>query len=288
MSKFHFNDLLEQMMGGGVLPEDKVCYVSIDKIIPNPNQPRRVFDRTSIDELCLSIRQYGILQPLLVRRGEDCYELIAGERRLKAAGQAGLREVPVIIKQFDESDSAVVALIENVQRRDLTYWEEAKAFDTLVHVHGMTQEMIADRVGKTQSTVANKLRLLRLSETVKRQLVVNKLSERHARALLRLHDEAAQLSILEEVIAKNLNVQETEKLVEKAMLACQRKEMQKKKEAKIGFPKDLRLFFNTVNKAIESMKQAGVMARAEKTDCEDYIKYSIIIPKSHKNVSRET
>ena len=214
MSKFHFNDLLEQMMGGGVLPEDKVCYVSIDKIIPNPNQPRRVFDRTSIDELCLSIRQYGILQPLLVRRGEDCYELIAGERRLKAAGQAGLREVPVIIKQFDESDSAVVALIENVQRRDLTYWEE--------------------------------------------------------------------------VIAKNLNVQETEKLVERAMLACQRKEMQKKKEAKIGFPRDLRLFFNTVNKAIESMKQAGVMARAEKTDCEDYIKYSIIIPKSHKNVSRET
>ena len=287
MSIFHLNDLFDQITGQS---EDKVYYVPIEKIVPNPYQPRRVFDRTSIDELCLSIRQYGILQPLLVRKVDDVYELIAGERRLKAAGQAGLKEIPVILKQFDETDAAVVALIENLQRRDLSYWEEAKAFDTLIRVHGMTQEMIADRVGKNQSTVANKLRLLRLSETVKRQLVMNKLSERHARALLRLHDETIQLEILNEIVTKNLNVQETEKLVEKALLACQKKEMQKKKEAKLGISKDLRLFFNTINKAIESMKQAGVMARAEKTDHENYIKYSIIIPKSgkNKNVSRET
>ncbi len=287
MSIFHLNDLFDQITGQS---EDKVYYVPIEKIVPNPYQPRRVFDRTSIDELCLSIRQYGILQPLLVRKVDDVYELIAGERRLKAAGQAGLKEIPVILKQFDETDAAVVALIENLQRRDLSYWEEAKAFDTLIRVHGMTQEMIADRVGKNQSTIANKLRLLRLSETVKRQLVMNKLSERHARALLRLHDETIQLEILNEIVTKNLNVQETEKLVEKALLACQKKEMQKKKEAKLGISKDLRLFFNTINKAIESMKQAGVMARAEKTDHENYIKYSIIIPKSgkNKNVSRET
>ncbi|MDY4976542.1 MAG: nucleoid occlusion protein [Clostridia bacterium] len=287
MSIFHLNELFDQLTGPS---EDKVYYVPIEKIVPNPYQPRRVFDRTSIDELCLSVRQYGILQPLLVRKMEDCYELIAGERRLKAAGQAGLKEIPVIIKQFDETDAAVVALIENVQRRDLSYWEEAKAFDTLIRVHGMTQEMIADRVGKNQSTIANKLRLLRLSESVKRQLVINKLSERHARALLRLHDEEVQLEILNEVISKSLNVQETEKLVEKALLSCQKKEMKQKKEAKLGITKDLRLFFNTVNKAIDSMKQAGVMARTEKTDYENYIKYSIIIPKAgkNKNVSRET
>lgn len=287
MSIFHFNELFDQFTGQA---EDKVYYVPIEKIVPNPYQPRRIFDRTSIDELSLSIRQYGVLQPLLVRKAEENYELIAGERRLKAAKQAGLKEVPIIIKQFDETDAAVVALIENVQRRDLSYWEEAKAFDTLIRVHGMTQEMIADRVGKNQSTVANKLRLLRLSETVKRQLVMNKLSERHARALLRLHDETVQLKVLHEIIEKNLNVQDTEKIVEKALLACQKKEMQQKKEAKLGFTKDLRLFFNTINKAIDSMKQAGVMARTEKTDHESYIKYSIIIPKSgkDKNVSRET
>lgn len=287
MSIFHFNELFEQITGQA---EDKVHYISTDQIVPSPYQPRRVFDRTSIDELCLSIRQYGILQPLLVRKTLDGYELIAGERRLKAAKQAGLHEVPVIIKQFDEKDTAVVALIENVQRSNLSYWEEAAAFDTLIRVHGMTQEMIADRVGKNQSTIANKLRLLRLNEGVKRQLVIHQLSERHARALLKIHDEEVQLKLLQEIIEKNLNVKETEKIVEKALLSCQKKEMQKKKETKVGFTKDLRLFFNTINKAVDSMKQAGVMARAEKTDHEDYIKYSIIIPKSGKkqNVSRET
>lgn len=287
MSIFHFNDLLEQITGQA---EEKVHHIPIDLIVPNPYQPRRVFDRTSIDELCLSIRQYGILQPLLVRKSLDGYELIAGERRLKAAKQAGLREVPVIIKQFDEKDTAVVALIENVQRSNLSYWEEATAFDTLIRVHGMTQEMVADRVGKNQSTIANKLRLLRLSETVKKQLIFHKLSERHARALLRLYDEELQLKLLKEIVEKNLNVAETEKQVEKALLACQKKEMKRQRDAKVGFTKDLKLFFNTINKAIDSMKQAGVMARAEKTDHDDYIKYSIIIPKSGKNrnVSRET
>ena len=287
MSIFHFNDLLEQITGQA---EEKVHHVSIDLIVPNPYQPRRIFDRTSIDELCLSIRQYGILQPLLVRKAVDGYELIAGERRLKAAKQAGLREVPVIIKQFDEKDTAVVALIENVQRSNLSYWEEATAFDTLIRVHGLTQEVVADRVGKNQSTIANKLRLLRLSESVRKQLMIHKLSERHARALLRLHDEELQLKLLKEVVEKNLNVAETEKQVEKALLSFQKKEMKQQKEAKVGFTKDLRLFFNTINKAVDSMKQAGVMARAEKTDHDDYIKYSIIIPKSgkNKNVSRET
>lgn len=290
MSIFHFNEFLEQLTGQA---EHKVYYIPVEQIIPNPYQPRRIFDRTSIDELCLSIRQYGILQPLLVRKPEDTedlYELITGERRLKAAKQAGLQEVPVIIKEFDERDAAVVSLIENLQRSDLSYWEEAKAFETLIRQHGMTQEMIADRVGKSQSTVANKLRLLRLSESVKKQLVFYHLSERHARALLRLQDEEMQLEILNEIVKKNLSVQETEKMVEKAFLVCQKKEMQKKKETKVGFSGDLRLFFNTINKAIESMKRSGVIAQTEKSDCKDYIKYSIIIPKSGKNinVSRET
>jgi len=287
MSIFHFTDFFDQFTGQ---TEDKVHHISVELIFPNPNQPRRVFDRTSIDELCLSIRQYGILQPLLVRRMEDGFELIAGERRLKAAKQAGLQEVPVIIKEFNERDVAVVSLIENVQRSDLSYWEEARAMEILIREHGMTQEMIADRVGKSQSTIANKLRLLRLSESVRKQLIYHKLSERHARALLRLQDEEIQINLLNEIIEHNLNVQETEKLVEKALLSYQKKEMQQKREAKVGFTKDLRVFFNTINKAIDSMKQAGVMARAEKTDHDDYIKYSIIIPKSGKsrNVSRET
>ena len=172
----------------------RVRYISLNQIRPNPQQPRRSFDEDSLSELAESIRSYGILQPLTVRRQGTGYELVAGERRLRAAAMAGLREVPCLVAQVGEEDSALLALMENLQRRDLDCWEEAEALSRLIARYGLSQEEAARRLGRSQPAVANKLRLLRLPDSVRQFLQENGLTERHARALLRLGTEEQQLS----------------------------------------------------------------------------------------------
>ena len=167
----------------------RVRYISLNQIRPNPQQPRRSFDEDSLSELAESIRSYGILQPLTVRRQGTGYELVAGERRLRAAAMAGLREVPCLVAQVGEEDSALLALMENLQRRDLDCWEEAEALSRLIARYGLSQEEAARRLGRSQPAVANKLRLLRLPDSVRQFLQENGLTERHARALLRLGTE---------------------------------------------------------------------------------------------------
>lgn len=167
----------------------RVRYISLNQIRPNPQQPRRSFDEDSLSELAESIRRYGILQPLTVRRQGTGYELVAGERRLRAAAMAGLREVPCLVAQVGEEDSALLALMENLQRRDLDCWEEAEALSRLIARYGLSQEETARRLGRSQPAVANKLRLLRLPDSVRQFLQKNGLTERHARALLRLGTE---------------------------------------------------------------------------------------------------
>ena len=258
-----------------------VMYIPIDAIRPNPYQPRRHFDQKALEELAASIKSFGILQPICVRRQTSAiYELITGERRLRAAKLAGLDSVPVIINELDESDSALVALLENLQREDLSYMEEAQGYFHLINQHHLTQEEVALKVGKNQSTIANKLRILKLGPLVKKILADNNLTERHARALLRLDDEQTQLSILKQVCEASLNVAQTEQLIEAHLEreSTQKKPKQKKKNFFVGH-QSVRIIVNTIRQSIKMIRDAGMDASMREIDGDDFIEYTIKIKK---------
>ncbi len=262
----------------------EIEYIPVEDIRPNPYQPRKYFNQSAIEELAISIENYGILQPLSVRRiGSSNYELIAGERRLRAAKLLGLESVPSIVVETIDQDSAVLALIENLQREDLNYMEEAQSYSHLINDHGLTQEEIAKKVGKTQSTIANKLRLLRLSERVKKILLDRNLSERHARALLRLPDEELQIEILKKVLDNNLTVKKTEELIEKTRAKLlerdEPRERRKKSKARVKSYINLRIYVNTLRSAFEEIRKTGVKATFEQRDHDDYIEIKVRIPK---------
>lgn len=251
----------------------KVIQVDVNKIEPNPYQPRREFD--DIDGLAQSIKQNGILQPLTVRRTENGFQLVAGERRLRAAKMLGLESVPCIPMTITERNSAMLALIENIQRRDLSFFDEAEAIAKLIDFYGMTQEDAAISLGKSQPSVANKLRLLKLDKEVQEKISEYGLTERHARALLRLKCKGDQLNIVEVFKEKNMNVEAAERCVE-AFLQKE-KDMSSFKKRSVVF-KDVRLFVNTLNKAVEMMKAAGIEADSQRIQNEDYIEYIVKIP----------
>ncbi len=258
-----------------------ITYIDIENIRPNPYQPRKQFNKISLEELCESVRQYGVIQPINVRRlSTNMFELVAGERRLRAATMAGLKKIPCIIVNINDNDSAVLALIENLQREDLSYMEEAEGYNNLINEHGFTQEELAKKIGKSQSTIANKIRLLKLPPLVKKILADNNLTERHARALLKLHDEQLQLKVLKRVCEKGLNVKKTEELIEKAIERYTKNENEKKN--KVVFTKaikDIRIFINTIKQAIILMKKSGVNAKAAQFDRGSYVEFIIRIPK---------
>lgn len=257
----------------------RVQYIPVNKIRPNPNQPRRTFDPEGLGELAESIRTYGILQPLTVRRAGPDYELVAGERRLRAARMAGLTVVPCLIARVGEEDSALLALIENLQRRDLDYWEEAEAIARLIRVYGLSQEAAAEKIGKSQSGVANKLRLLRLPEGVRQLIRENGLTERHARALLRLQDEEAQRRAVAAIVKNHWNVERTEAYVEEQIQANQTRPPRRRPTYII---KDVRLFLNSVDRGVRLMRQAGVGAEWGREDTDGCILLTIRIPKTEK------
>ena len=257
----------------------RVLDLPIDALRPNPNQPRIEFDEASLRSLSDSIRRYGILQPLTVRRTDEGYELIAGERRLRAAKIAGLREVPCLLARSSEEESALLALIENLQRRDLHYLEEAAAIAQLIAAYGLSQEQAAEKLGKSQSAVANKLRLLRLSPDCTRLLREKGLSERHARALLRLADEEDRLQALRTIIARGYNVAQSEAYIERLI-----KVKQKTPPPRVPtyIIKDVRIFLNTIRRSVDVMQRAGVQADVRREDTEDGILLTIRIPKRAK------
>lgn len=261
-----------------------ITYLNIDNVRPNPYQPRKQFSKAALEELCESIKQYGVIQPINVRKiSTNHYELVAGERRLRAAIMAGLKEIPSIIVNVNDNDSAVMALIENLQREDLNYMEEAEGYNNLINDHGFTQEELAQKISKSQSTIANKIRLLRLPPMVKKILSDNSLTERHARALLKLHDEQLQLKVLKLVCEKGLNVKKTEELVERAIEKYSRQEKEKEKVPERKFTraiKDIRIFVNTIRQAIDLMKKSGVNAKAAQLDRGEYVEFIIRIPKN--------
>jgi ParB family chromosome partitioning protein len=259
-----------------------ITYLNIDSVRPNPYQPRKQFAKGALEELCESIQQYGVIQPINVRKiTSSKFELVAGERRLRAAIMAGLKEIPAIIINITDNDSAVLALIENLQREDLNYLEEAEGYNNLINEHGLTQEELAQKIGKSQSTVANKIRLLRLSPLVKKILSDNNLTERHARALLKLHDEQLQLKVLRHVSDKGLNVKKTEELIERVIDKFLSKNKEKPVERKFTKTiKDIRIFVNTIRQAIELMKKSGVDAKAAQIDRGEYVEFIVRIPKA--------
>ncbi|MBR1738739.1 MAG: ParB/RepB/Spo0J family partition protein [Ruminococcus sp.] len=260
----------------------KIIDVRVSEITPNPAQPRKHFPVDELTVLAKSISQNGIVQPLTVRRTAGGFELVSGERRLRAAKLAGLRSVPCIVVRADSARSAVMALIENIQRSDLSCFEEAQAIAALIDSGEITREECAVRLGLAQSTVANKLRLLKLTNEEQQLITENGLSERHARALLRLKDEKLRKEVLGRIIRGKLTVEAAEKLI----LRLEREEVKKNSyEKRAVMLKDVRLFFNSVNKALEVMRLAGVKADAKRTDYEDHIEYVISIPSA--NVPQE-
>ncbi len=262
----------------------RVFYLPVDKIRPNPSQPRRYFDDESLAELSRSILRYGIIQPLTVRRGTLGYELIAGERRLRAARLAGLREVPCLLARADEEDSPLLALIENLQRRDLHWYEEAGAIAKLISCYGLSQEQAAEKLGKSQSAVANKLRLLRLSPECVTLLREHDLSERHARALLRLQDDETRYAAAREIAEHGYNVAQTEAYIDALLRERAVTPPQRQPTYVI---KDVRIFLNSIRRQLGIMQRAGVDAAVEREDTDEEIRMTIRIPRHAAEASVE-
>jgi len=254
-----FNELNVETMKGEALQKNtdvQVLYVPLSKIVPNPYQPRKEFESEALSELADSIRQYGVLQPLLVAPGPDNnYILIAGERRLRASTMAGMGSVPVIVSEYTTQQIAEIALIENLQRKDLHYLEEAEGYEKLVNTFHLTQESMAGRVGKKQSTIANKLRLLKLSPSVRNTLHESDLTERHARALLKLENEETQKTVLKKIIKDHLNVKQTEALIDKTL---KQEGKLNKKKPRIVIVNDVRIYLNSIKNIMDAVKNSGI------------------------------
>lgn len=256
-----------------------------ERIFPNPNQPRRKFDDDAIIRLADSIRRYGILQPLTVRRIESegayssLFEIVAGERRLRAAKLLGMREVPCIILKVDSKKSAELAIIENIQRENLNLFEEASAIAALIDMYGLTQEEVARQLSASQSFVANKLRILRLTSPEREKILKYGLTERHARALLRLSTAEDRLNIIEHINAHNLNVAATESYIDRFL--AENKSARKPRSPRKIVLKDIRIFYNSVDRAISVIKQAGIKVESERIDEDDATVLTIRVPNAH-------
>ncbi|HEY5562239.1 MAG TPA: nucleoid occlusion protein [Clostridiaceae bacterium] len=255
--------------------EKNIVNLNIDSIFPNLYQPRKHFDEDAIDELAQSIQSYGIIQPISVRKlGNDKYELVAGERRLRAAKKLGKGNIPAIIVDITDRDSAAIALLENLQREDLNFLEEGEAYINLMKDHGYTQERLAEVIGKKQSTIANKIRILKLDEFIRKELLQNNLTERHARALLKLDDINIQKKVLKRIIDKELNVKETEELIEYEIEKSNSSLVVKNKRIKGNISP--RLYVNTVRQVFEKF---GVNAKYVSKEIDDKIEITITILK---------
>ncbi len=262
---------------------NKVVEIDVKKISANPNQPRRYFNEDELFNLASSIKVDGIIQPITVRKIDERYEIISGERRFRAAKIVGMSAVPCIIVETTDKSSALLALVENIQRSDLSYFEEASAIAKLIEMHEVTQEETAIRLGMAQSTLANKLRLLKHSEQDKIKIIRGNLTERHARAFLKVLNKDMRTEIIDKVIKKKLNVEQTEMLIDRTL--CEAVEYENFKKRAILF-RDLRLFVNTINKAVETIKMAGLEANSTKTENDEFIEYHIKIARSKQNVNK--
>lgn len=259
--------------------EDTMIHqIEVSKIVPNPNQPRKDFADEAILKLADSIRQYGIIQPLTVRQTGDGYELISGERRLRASKELGMETVPCVIMNVNEMKSAEMSIIENLLREDLNIFEQAHAIEILIDTYDLTQEQIAKKLSNSQSFIANKLRLLRLGDEEREKILKNNLTERHARALLRIYDTDTRRKVLDRIIEEGLNVTRSEELIEKIIVSS-------KIEARDNMPsvrtfKDVKSFYLAIDRAIDSVKNSGINIKSRRIENDEFTELTILIPKN--------
>lgn len=266
---------------------EEVIKLPIDQIVPNRFQPRTIFDDEKIEELSRTIHTHGVIQPIVVRKTSDNqYEIIAGERRYRAMKKLQWTEVPAIVRNLTDKETASIALIENLQREELTAIEEAVAYQKLLELHELTQEALAQRLGKGQSTVANKLRLLRLPDEVQQAILKRKISERHARALIAIKDQPLQLEILQLAIESDWNVRQLEEQIQAILHPVvdeQEESIPKKaKPKRKAISKDVRIALNTIKQSLTMVTKSGITVKTEEEDTEEYYQITVKIPKKKK------
>lgn len=254
---------------------EKIQAISLAKISPNPFQPRKTIEDDKIDELAQSIKTSGLIQPIVVRRAGMGYQLVVGERRFLACQRLGWEKISAAIKIMSDHEMAAIALIENLQRENLNYIEEALGYLKLMELFNLTQEALAQRIGKSQSTIANKIRILKFSEPVRRMLLESGLTERHARALLKIEDEAAQKEMIKKIVEHELNVSESEKMIGEAFTA----KTSPKRKFKKPIVRDMRIMLNTIREALKMLKKTGIKPEIIETVEEDYLEVKIVLTK---------
>lgn len=258
--------------------KDTIVHIDVNKIIPNKNQPRQIFDEKALEELSQSIESYGIIQPITVRKiYDDIYEIVAGERRFKAMKILKRDTIPAVVIDVKEEDSAAMSLIENLQREDLDFIEEAIAYQKLISEFGINQTGLAQKLGKSQSAIANKLRILKLPDSVKEKLREGNLTERHGRALLKIEDEEILLNIVDKVIKKELNVSETEKLVSSIAEDLNEKKIKDRRYVRNFI--NYKIYINTIKNAYDEIVKTGIDAEFEQNESDEYIEIKVKIPK---------
>lgn len=261
---------------------DRILMISPSQISANPNQPRKIFSDDAILKLADSIRQYGIIQPLVVRKSNDGYELVSGERRLRAAKELGLDSVPCVLAQINEEKSAHIAIIENLLREDLNMFEEAQAFESLIDTYGITQEQLAKKLSNSQSYIANKLRLLRLDKETREKILENQLTERHARALLKIRDENERAHVLEKIIEGGLNVTRSEELIERYISRDMPLDAEQDGDSaqisKSSPERSVKALYSSIERAINNVKTSGVNIKSRRVENDDFTEITILIP----------
>lgn len=255
--------------------KNKLVTLPVGSILPNPSQPRRIFLEAELQALAESIQENGLLQPVTVRKMDKQYVLVAGERRLRAAKLAGLETIPAIVTTLCQEESAVMAILENLQRQDLNMFEEANAIANLVREWDITQEQAAKKLGMSQSNLANKIRLLKLSSEEQEVILREQLTVRHARALLKIHDMTLRQRVLAVIVEKNLNVKQAEAFIEGFL----EKKEDRNAPKRMFIAKDIRLFINTIDHAVDAMKTAGIEAESARRETDEYIECTVRIPK---------
>lgn len=266
--------------------QEDVVQLNVDQIIPNEYQPRTQFDNEKIKELAQTLQTHGMIQPIVVRvKNDEQYEVIAGERRLRAAKLLGWETISAIIRNLNDTETASIALIENIQREELSVIEEAKAYAQLIKMHSLTQEALAQRLGKSQSTIANRIRLLMLPDVIQQALIVKEITERHARALMKLKDEKLQIDFYNKIIEKQLNVRETDELIKDFLSDGETKKKIRPKSKFIS--KDVRIATNTIRRSLKMIADTGINVESEEEELDDYYQITIRVKKTKNDKKQQ-